>query len=151
MGRTSRSDLPIPSVSFSSPILISMPFLAMLSYADLRWFCGRFRVLEETADGVGCLNPYRWPVEPSGDYNQYGMRRLVRQALFAATTFPCLPIWFSWMGSPGATTVNTPATTRTVLNVIPAEFETLADIVASSVYSFASKVAGVVTTTDHFP
>jgi hypothetical protein len=55
------------------------------------------------------------------------------------------------MGSPGATTVNTPATTRTVLNVIPAEFETLADIVASSVYSFASKVAGVVTTTDHFP
>jgi hypothetical protein len=85
-----------------------MPSLALMTFSDLKWFCGEFRVLEDVTGEECQFNPFEWGAEPTSDKPRYEMLRMIRRAMFAATTFPCMPVWYSWMTTRGAFTAQHP-------------------------------------------
>ena len=77
-----------PPRSFS-PFRWSMTSLAMQLWEDLTRQCREYGILDEQV--------YEWPVQSTTAEGRYEQCRTVRRAMFAATTFPCVPLWRAYL------------------------------------------------------
>ena len=79
-----------PRRSFS-PFRWSMVSLAMQPWEDLARQCREYGILGEQV--------YQWPVQATTAEGRYEQCRTVRRGIFAAATFPCVPLWRAYLTS----------------------------------------------------
>ena len=72
-----------------SPFRWSMTSLAMQSWEDVARQYREYGILE--------VSGYEWPMQPPTAVGRYEQFRMVRRAMFAATTFPCVPVWRAYL------------------------------------------------------